>query len=116
MKGDRLEPGAPPRFRSALSNGRVVERTRSASPPDYEFTVGSHLVLDEDVSQSAGHWNLSPARSALGLDEDAFLWIPRSLDADDAGRQVNILPTKSHDLAPSKSGEKRQRPQSRVAF
>ena len=73
-------------------------------------------MLDEDVSQSAGYWNPAPARSALGLDEDTFLWIPGSLDVDDAGRKVNILPTQGHDLAPSKACEEGERPESSVAF
>src|SRR5215211_1161420 len=116
VEADRLEAGAEPGGIRALADIRGRERLRVARPEDEaDVAAQAELVLDQVVAERGWDRDGAPTGPALRSD-DAFLGVPRALDVDDAGRQVDVLPAEPKELAPAEACIHRGRPDRPVAL
>jgi hypothetical protein len=114
VERDRLETRRLPCPARPLHDRGVVEAAVPVSAPNHKLAGGRHLVLDQDVAQGAGDGDSSATGSALRLDVDARVDVPGSFDADDAGREIDVLPAERHHLAAAEARVQRERPEHSV--
>jgi hypothetical protein len=116
VERDRFHPDSTPGgFRSGVDRG-TVERLAVWPAEDMALDAGAAVpVLDEVVTQDRWDRDSPASRARLRLDRP-FLDIPRSLDADDAVGEVDIVPAKRLELAATEAAVEGSRPQRAVAL